>query len=100
MIVDKAFMQRLAKEAKAHCGGTRLKFEVQTWNGHIDISEIDLEENDDVDAIDLKAGTELPDNAGEIDVAVWGVCPQYDGIDRLGNVQISIANGQLEEVWS
>ena len=99
MIVTKDFMRALAKRAKAYCGGSKHAFEVQTWNGHVDISEIDLEDNDDIDAIDLKIGTELPDNAGEIDVAVWGACPQYDGIDRLGNVQISIANGQLEGVW-
>lgn len=100
MIVDKAFMSELKKEAKAICGGTKHVFEVQTWGGLIDIDGVDLDDHDDIDHIPLSIGTNLPDNAKQIDIAVWGMTSTFPEPDRIANVQISIEGGKLAGVWS
>jgi hypothetical protein len=100
MIVDKDFMAALKREAKSLCGGSRHKLEVQTWSGKIDIDGLDLDDCDDIDHINLECGSVLPDDAGEIDIAVWGYSPEYGDVDRLGNMQIKLQGGKLVEAWT
>ena len=99
MIVDKAFMTKLRSEARAWCGGCKHSFEVQVWNGHIDIDGLDLEDNDEIDLIALHEGAVLPDNAGDVDIAVWGESRTLSGTDRLGNFSIEIVDGRIAETW-
>lgn len=100
MKVDKAFLTELKREAKSLCGGSKHTMEVQTWAGHIDIDGLDLEDCDEIDHIAIECGAELPDNAAQIDVAVWGYSPTFGDTDRLGNIQIRIQSGKLVEAWT
>lgn len=105
MIVDRVFMVQLRKLARDYCGGYQHKLEVQMWDDRIDIGDMTEEEQDNanVSHFALVEGVELPDNAEQIDIQVWGVDfkgghPEHD-IDKLGYFYISLEDGKITDDW-
>lgn len=109
MKVTRAFMVALRAHARDMCGGYKHALEVQTWdrgNGmEIDIADFSEEDcdNSDVGGFYLAEGQELPDNAEQIDIQVFGVDFKGGGeadMTKLGYFYISIKDGELtNETW-
>lgn len=110
MKVDKEFILELRARARLWCGGYKHVMEIQTWdrgNGpEIDIAGFSEEDCDksDISHIDVVLGLELPDNADQIDIAVFGV--EFKGGDKdidstkLGYFYIQTKDGKLtNESW-
>jgi len=82
--------------ATEFCGGCRRQYEIQTWNGKMDISDLTSDEmtEADVDHIDLNTKTDLIDN-GILDVHVNGYLRPLDPEgQKLGCFDLKIQEGR------
>jgi hypothetical protein len=109
MKVTREFMVKLRSHARDYCGGYKHVLEVQTWDDRIDIGDMTEQEQDEADIshFDLIDGVELPDNAEQIDIQVWGVEFKAEAgevtteadMNKLGYFYIALKDGVITETW-